>query len=126
MTLKTLPLESWMQDDEELAEVLESDRYPPCRVSVGRPGIYLEGPLCWFELDAQRAYAYPREDFTYKLRLLDASKLNERQVQALQQIVQQGLATKQQRQLLRDCRDSAEIRNTGRDSRKTFLRMFRP
>lgn len=125
MRLKVLPLETWMCWESALEDCLESGRYPPVPARFRRPGIYLEGSQCWFELDNGSAYSYPVATFQYQLKLQSALDLNPRQVSALGQIVEARLATRVQRELLRHYRDAMEIRQVGRSSRKHMMQTLK-
>lgn len=125
MTLKVLPLESWMTSPYALDDCLESGTYKQVSVRFGVPNIYLNGNRCWFELDSHTAYSYPKDDFLYKLRLENALELNYAKAAALQAVVEQKLASPEQRALLRDYRDAMMIRETGRNACKSFLRFHR-
>ena len=116
MRIKVLPLEYWMLWDDALEDCLESGRYPAALPLFYRPGIYLEGTACWFELADGNAFCYPRETFMHTLARLEAERLNARQVAALADIVAQRLATKQQRELLQMCRHVADLRETSRNA----------
>lgn len=116
--LKRLDLDSWMDPTwdvraEKRDELLEKS-YVPAPPVIGTPGIYLQRKICWFELRDGRAFNYEEEMFRYKLRILDAQKLNARQVSALRQVVEQKLATKKQRALLHDWDCAMETREVGR------------
>lgn len=118
MTIKVLPLEFWMEDAFFLEDCLEGGRYMPTPPRYKRPGIYLDGDACWFEVSATEAYSYPKEDFVYKLNVLNALRLNEHQAQSLKSVIAQKLASKEQRNLFHFYRDGLEIRKTGRMARK--------
>ena len=90
----------------------------------GRPGKYLLGDLCWLEVPGRsQCYEYPAEQFKYELRILEASRLNHRQIQALEQIIAQKLSTKKQRELYYDARSFEMSRTIGRRSRIHFNRI---
>lgn len=125
MRLKVLPLETWMCWESALEDCLESGRYPPVPARFHRPGIYLEGTQCWFELENGSAYSYPVASFQYELKLKTALDLNPWQVSALQQIVAARLATRTQRELLRHYRDAMEIRQVGRSSSKQMMQTLK-
>ena len=128
MKLKVLPPESWMLAPHALEDCTSPRhgifRYTPRDPQFHRPGIYKQGNLCWFESD-DRAWSYDPKDFAYSLSLLQAAELNTHQVRALQAVVDQKLATKAQRHLLRMCGDSASIRQSGRNARSWVNRFLR-
>lgn len=117
--IKMLPLDSWMiwHADEVTAE----GRYQPMAPRFNRPGRYLEGADCWFELQDGRAFTYPQEDFLFALKMRDAERISERQAEALAAIVAQRLATAEQRAMLWAYRDMMAIRETGRSARKRMI-----
>lgn len=120
--IKVLPLESWMEWDS-VEDCLSL--YPTTAPTFHRPGIYRTPTQCWFELVDGRAFEYPTADFDFALRLLEAERLTARQAAALQAVVAQRLATKAQRQLLRDYEDHRQCRAVYRNSRKTAMRILR-
>lgn len=126
MRLKVLPLDTWMCYEITREDCLESDEYQPFPVRFNRPGIYLETSgkeaVCWFELDNGCAYSYPVATFQYTLKLHNAWHLNQQQVVALQAIVATRLATRSQRELLRNYLDAWSTRAVYRNSRKHMLR----
>jgi hypothetical protein len=99
--VKALPLEYWMLREYSRDQCLP--HYKECKPEIGIPGIYMvRNPgkkEAWFELEDGRAFEYRVEDFQYTLALLNAGEFNARQVEALQGIVAQGLATKKQKHL---------------------------
>lgn len=122
MRLKILPLAFWMVTEDLLADCLASGRYPPVPPRFDRPGVYLEGATCWFELGDGRAFAYDVSQVRYQLALAAASQLTERQAAALQGIVAQRLATKTQRTLLRHYQEALACRAVYRNSRLVQVR----
>lgn len=124
MTIKVMPLEFWMENPFFLEDCLAGGRYKPTPPRFMRPGIYVDGAACWFEVSATEAYTYPKEDFVYKLNVLNALRLNEHQARALSSVIAQKMASKEQRSLYRFYRDGMEIRNTGRMARKYRLEIL--
>ena len=95
---------------------------PGCK-PLGRPGKYLLGDICWFETVGRDAcYEYSAEMFKYQLSLLEAAQLNDKQIQALEQIVAQKLATKAQQKLLYLAASERERRQIGRNATLYFNR----
>ena len=131
MNLKVLELPSWAKahGDPFFDEMREQSlrRCLPTGPVWGRPGRYkcsLYGRLPWLELEDGRAFFEPRtDDFDFALRLLDAERLNHRQIAALQHIADQRLATKEQRDLLRYARYAAEARESERVGRRVSQRV---
>jgi len=107
---KVLQLEFWMTnlDEEELLECCKE--IPP---KFNRDGYYCEVNNAWFEIDG-KAYSTLAESFHYTLDLLEAEKLNARQVEALQQIFDQKLATKSQRKKLYFARQIEYLKDLNR------------
>lgn len=122
MNIKVLPLDFWMTHANLLEDCLADGRYCPVEVRFKRPGIYLEGDSCWFELDAERAYTYDKSYFTYTIELYEAMRLTVKQAAALKQIIELKLATRKQRELHCRYREAMEGRNVYRMSRKVSLR----
>lgn len=113
--IKVLPMDSWMESEdhdffgiifkETLEEYAEKGR--EIEPLLHRPGRYYLRPshkggtgLCWFELPNGRAFKASSKHFLYDLALLDVEHYNQRQVDALQAVVAQKLATPEQRKLL--------------------------
>ncbi|WP_150126454.1 hypothetical protein [Burkholderia cenocepacia] len=124
MRLKILPLESWMCWEHTLESCLESDMYSVVAARFHRPGIYLEGERCWFELDDGRAYSYPADTFRYSLKLHDGLRLDPQQVLALEAIVAARLATREQREMLINHQNAIETRRVYRDAQRHMMRTF--
>lgn len=121
MRTKVLPLDYWMQIPELLADCLAGGHYPAVLPRYHRPGLYLQGKDCWFEIQDGRAFCFPRHTFCYQLALLDAERLTIRQAAALAEVVRLKLATRAQRQLLYRYQDAMAVRQTYRSSRKHCL-----
>ena len=101
MNTKVLRLHKWMMFGRMLEQCVAYDQiYAPVEPVYNRPGIYLHGNKCWFEVKDGRAWTYPKETFLREIRLLDIERLNHRQIAALSAIVQNKLATPEQRELL--------------------------
>ena len=133
MKVKCLQLDYWMEwdtdDDDRFLEMLEDSlaHYKPCPAVYNRPGIYLdrETGKCWFELQNGRAFLYDARMFKYDLSLLMVQNLSAKQAEALQGIVDQKLATKEQRRLLYTYYCAMNSREVGRRARITSLRFLR-
>ena len=127
--LKRLDLDSWMDPVWEVwvegrDELLEKS-YVPVPPAIGIPGIYLQRKICWFELKDGRAFKFEEEMFRYKLGLLVAQELNDRQANALRQVVDQRLATKKQRNLLYAWENARDLRKTGRQAQLSYSRILK-
>lgn len=120
--LKVLPLDTWMEHTWLLEDALESDRYVGTAPRYHRPGIYLLGDQCWFELADGRAFTYEAPMFRYTLSLLVAADLTEAQAAALGAMARAKLATKAQLAKLRAYQDAYSCRAVYRNSRKTAMR----
>lgn len=122
--LKVLPSDYWMPDSPDEDDIQELDiRHKRVSPKFNRDGIYMQGKDCWFEACGY-AWGYDRGMFLYKLSLHDAAALNHRQVAALQAVVDERLATKQQRELLHLCGIVARQHERRLDGAK-FWRRFR-
>lgn len=119
--LKVLPLEPYMEycAHAELPESL----HETC-ITFNRPGIYLRGEECWYETPQGRAFTYDPAQFRHTLSLLDAERLNLRQVAALTEFCNQGLANKDQWKLYHLCNNVIELRITARQCRLDLMRLF--
>lgn len=118
--VKVLQLEYWMDSDRLCKDDL--DRLEPVVPVFNRDGYYYNRVLdvCWFEVDG-KAYTTDVEMFIYTVQLLDAARLNHKQVEALRMIVTQRLATNRQQCLLRDYEHSMDNRRVYRDTRKYIM-----
>lgn len=126
MNLKRLDLDMWMATKWMLDDVLsQSTDYRPIEPRIGKPGRYLLGDECWFELPDGRAFTAPASGFRFDLARLQSWHLSEAQVLALRAIVKAKLATKRQRQMLyhRECAEAG--RDIYRGSRKCALAFIR-
>lgn len=99
MNVKRLNLDKWMMRNDNVFEETVK-QYEPFKRIFGKPGIYLYGDKCWFELPNGKSYLYSKEIFEYVLKMEEVKKLNQYQIEALRNIVKQKLATKEQRNLL--------------------------
>lgn len=98
--LKVLKLDRWMQDRRDRNSCVRGSKdYRPMKPVVGRPGRYLKDGKAWFEADG-KAWTCPAEMFNWEMKTLEAERLNARQVQALQAVCDQKLATRGQREML--------------------------
>ena len=118
--VKVLQLEYWMDSDNLFKDDL--DRLEPVVPVFKRDGYYYNRVLdvCWFEVDG-KAYITDVEMFIYTVQLLDATRLNHRQVEALRMVCTQRLATNKQQCLLRDYEHSMDVRRVYRDARKYII-----
>ena len=104
MKLKVLPLERWMIRDLDpncrwSDRQLGSPTHPETVPVFSRDGIYLRGKECWIEIHG-KAFKYSVSSFKHTLDNLDAERYNQRQIEALVELRNQGLATKPQEKLL--------------------------
>lgn len=123
--LKVLPPERWMLTDRWITDELRIDR--DSRAKKVKPvylrlGIYLKGDKCWFE-NGTGAWTYAIEHFRYKLDILEAERISDMQVKALQVIVDAKLATKHQKRLLQLCRQVAEMKLANMLMRRHVMRI---
>lgn len=119
--VKVLPLDHWMTWAASLEDCLAHGPYKKVAPRFNRPGIYREGASCWFELPDGRAFTFRREDFDFKLAILNAERISRRQAAALAAVVVHRLASPEQETMLRAYRDMMEVRETGRRARKHVL-----
>ena len=121
--LKVLKLSYWMlprkRSDWEQERQSCLSRYKQLTPIVNKPGRYKLGKQAWFEVDGK---AYSDNMFDYDLSLLEASEYNSRQVAALQAVVEQKLATKQQANLLHMCNQVAYLRKLNRSAGRWKIR----
>jgi hypothetical protein len=119
MTLKILPLDSWMKHTPSLEKCIYYKTHLPTTPKFNRPGMYLKGKDCWFETLDGRAFIYDEYQFKYGLSLLDVEKYNARQVAALKSVCDEHVATKEQRTTYALCVEIMKIHTNRR------LLMFR-
>lgn len=119
MSIKVLPLNRWMKESKHLHAVREETlaHYTPTEPVFNRPGYYKwkvfpKAAACWFELEDGRAFPSRDLDFDYQLEQLHAEEYNARQVAALEAVVAQRMATKEQTRLLWKCREVAHLRES--------------
>lgn len=127
-TLKVLQLPQWAQHkshecllgmrEDCLKHYVECTAWFPLSLE---PGLFAYKDHSWMALDDGRVFQYPIESFRFELAMLEVARYNHRQIAALQAIKAQGLATRQQKELLYHCQCAAEIRETGRSARKCCL-----
>ena len=111
MNIKVLQLERWMRSPKLREQCLQVGQlYKPTESIFNRPGLYLHGNECWFELADGRACTYPIDSFRRELELLNVQHLNHRQIHALEQIVENKLSTSHQRRLLQLARQNQSVR----------------
>lgn len=120
MTIKVLPLDFWMKHPKLLEDCLSTDRHLPCIPHFNRDGIYSNYGECWFEVNG-KAYTYPVEDFNYQLNMLNAEELTVKQGEALEEIIKQKLATKEQRKLFQFYCEAMRSKKCSRHSRKLAI-----
>jgi len=124
--VKVLPLEAWMTwlgDEDGLIEPLGEDRrMPPV---FGRPGWYYNRikNVAWFEVPSLNlCYLMKPEMFLYGLRLLEVQRYNERQIGALRLAMREGMATKEQKRLVRDWDDAKRTNELVRSIRRDLIK----
>lgn len=117
MTIKVLPLDFWMADED----LFDSSDHPSAPVIFNRNGIYRTPFLCWFEVNG-KAYQYSRKDFDYTLSLMTASELNDRQAAALSAVVSHGLATPVQSNLLHLHKENKLLQQIRRETNRFLKR----
>lgn len=101
MNLKRLELDPWMVSRFR-DETVKYDHYTEITPIIGKPGRYLQGKMEWFECPDGRAWQCHKGFMQSEIDWLNAAELNQRQADALKAIVQEGLATKAQKKMLRD------------------------
>lgn len=131
--LKVLSLENWMLFDHN-KEWLSSDDFNETLAEyepifdikpLGKPNIYLKNEeksyKCWFELPDGRCFKFKKEQFLFRLNLLNAKELNYIQQNTILNFVKYAptnLINKKIQDKAYYIYSEREIRNTGRESRK--------
>ena len=129
--LKVLPLESWMKYIGGSLSWKHRERTLRCYkranpiISNGRPGLYLQGNVCWFELGDGRCYWYSKLEFIRRLNLLNSEDLRPEEIKGLSEICKCRLATKKQLSLFGAWDDARSRRSTRRLGRMAVLRMMK-
>lgn len=120
--LKVLQLSQWMfpRKNKHLEQERQDclSRYKTYEPVMNRPGRYKLGKKCWFEVDGR---AYADDMFNYDLDILNAERYNARQVLALESVVAQKLATREQRKLLDSCHQITWLRRIRLNSYRSYL-----
>lgn len=102
MTIKRMELQYFMVDPDMLEDLIEdslsSDPYLEIEPVVHRNGIFKQGKKCWFEVDG-RAYTYRADMFDFELGLLNVPALAPSQIKALKMVIDNKLASKEQKKL---------------------------
>lgn len=123
MNIKVLPLKSWMSNESVLEYCIKDNGIQKLTKQIfGRPGLYLYGAKCWFETPNGSAYTYAIGGFIQYLKLLETDRINQRQLKALKDIIDQRLSTPKQRELYYFCQLANDIRRAERNIRKSMLR----
>lgn len=119
MRLKVLPLKQWMLELDEIKA--DPKHFIPIRPIIKRNGYYRVNGSTWFEIDCQAFYIPDDKMFQYTLNCINAwQSLNHRMVEALDGIIKEGLATKEQVKLYRSWMHYQYTRNIRRNLCKFY------
>lgn len=129
MKIKVLELPRWITNElnasrvrkHKQSELLGSKSYPEVTPVFNRNGAYRKGNECWVECNG-KAYRYEIDMFDYELQTLHASCYNKRQIDALDGIIREKMATRQQRQLMYYILSWHSIRSASRNTRLSFVK----
>lgn len=119
--LLVLPLEYWMESDDLFDDLF--DRLEQINPIFNRPGYYYKRKenICWFENSEGKAFKYNIEEFKYTISLYDVEKYNNKQYNALKLIIEQKLATKEQKRLFYLITEVFNLKQIEYSSKKAFL-----
>lgn len=120
--IKVLPLDRWMSCDEDIEEEIKELDLRETLPVFKKPGWYVFGKACWFETPLGKAYHYSIEQFKHELSLYEVSKYNHKQINALKEFINQGLATKKQKELYYLIRHYYQCKEVGRSAMKIRIR----
>ncbi len=128
MNLKILQLDNWMKPQNEFFSDICNKELDECFKQINpilyRPGRYVFGDLCWFELDDGRAFNYEKSQFLYDLSLLEDLKLRNCEIVLLKQLNICKLISKQQLDMLNltyNKQDLRKIKTSGYIFRKKCM-----
>lgn len=126
MSIKVLPLTGMMAVDPVQYDLTFEDMFngkPRIEPVFHRNGFYYDRKTkqAWLEWYGNSVKTTVKQ-FQYELAVYHASELNERQIAALQAVVNEGMATKQQKDILTHYRHSVEQRNIERETKRFFMR----
>ena len=124
---KVLPPQYWMSGYIFEREVA-SGYYTPAFPIFNRPGIYYDRVYryAWFEVGNGRAFVYDKQMFFYELNQLRVwQKYNQRQFEALEHVVKEKVATRQQREDWITYRNEREVRFVYLGSRRDRMRRLK-
>ncbi len=121
MNIKVLELNPWMKKTRGREECLADAYYQKSIPIFNRPGKYLQGDICWFELGDGRAFTYNREYFEYELGLLKSSELLQEEILALGLMINTKIITKKQKEIYSLYIQYTSLRNTDRWMKKRVI-----
>lgn len=102
MNIKRMNIQFYMEDQYMLEDLVEDSqcngRYLQIDPIVHRDGVFKRGKDCWFEIRGQ-AFTYDSEMFDFEFGLLNVPSLSTSQFQALKMVVEQKLASVEQKKL---------------------------
>lgn len=100
MSIKRINLARWMTSPKEVNRNSSfGSLYESITPIYNRNGIYSDGKKSWFEVDGL-AYTYPINDFNLEFSIIKIRELSNVQAKALSIIVDAGLATKEQKEMV--------------------------
>lgn len=125
MTLKVLPVETWMKLQVTNPE-FGDDNIPEIAPILNRDGyFYQTAPKrCWFEYNGKAFDLEKNDQFLFELELFNHKPLSIEEINALNVLVKHKLISKEQRHLLYIDSLTKEIRLNGFKMKK-FVRNFK-
>ena len=102
MNIKRMNIQFYMEDEDMLEDLVEDSqrngRYLQIDPIVHRDGVFKRGKDCWFEIRGQ-AFTYDSKMFDFEFSLLNVPSLSTSQFQALKMVIDQKLASVEQKKL---------------------------
>ena len=129
VAVKVLSLDPWMKSTSSklFEDTVHSEftPYTPTETVFSRPGLYLDRikNVSWFERADGTAYTYPIEWFKRDLELKEAALFTKEQEAALRQIENVGLASSEQKKMLRSRNEHNTIIACQRSAKRIKLRI---
>lgn len=102
MTLKILPLESWMKFHVNCPEFFSNDDLREIKPILNKDGYFYQtvGKRCWFEYKGKAFDLEQNTQFLFELELLNHKPLSTDEINALKVLTKHKLISKEQRHLL--------------------------
>ncbi len=105
MNIKVLQLSPSYKSKPILEYNIKIGTFDQVPAVFNRPGIYLQGEKCWFEVPDGRAFTYSKNMFQYDIDLLEVEEVPKRVIEALSKLRHTRYITKDQRKILHLYRD---------------------